>query len=77
MYFVKDNAASECLECLHHGSQPGWRVADFTDLSGTALTTLVFNPDGTILSGGTTAAKRSRDTDLGYAGGVDPLTFPM
>jgi flagellar hook protein FlgE len=76
MYFVKDNAAVNTWSVYTTVANPAGASPTFTDLSGTALTTLVFNPDGTILSGGTPSQTIS-DADLGYTGGVDPMTFPV
>ncbi len=77
MYFVKDNAAVNTWDVYATVANPAGASPTFTDLStaGT-LTTLVFNPDGSILSGGTPSQTIS-DADLGYTGGVDPMTFPV
>jgi len=58
-------------------SNPAGASPTFTDLSaGGPLTTIVFNPDGTIASGGT-PSQTITDAELGYTGGVDPMTFPV
>ncbi len=77
MYFVKDNTAVNTWDVYATVANPAGASPTFTDLStaGT-LTTLVFNPDGSILSGGTPSQTIS-DADLGYTGGVDPMTFPV
>jgi flagellar hook protein FlgE len=77
MYFVKDNTAVNTWDVYATVANPAGASPTFTDLSTAgALTTLVFNPDGSILSGGTPSQAIS-DADLGYTGGVDPMAFPV
>lgn len=76
LYFVKGGTNSWNVYATV--SNPAGASPTFTDLSGggatpTALTTLTFNPDGSIASGGT-PTQTITAAQLGYAGGVNPMT---
>ncbi len=77
LYFVKN--ATNSWEVYATVSNPAGATPTFTDLSaaGTvALTTLTFNTDGSINTGGA-PTQAITAAQLGYAGGVDPMTVPV
>jgi flagellar hook protein FlgE len=78
MYFVKQaSPAVNSWDVYATVSNPSGASPTFTDLSTTGpLTTVVFNSDGSIASGGT-PSQTITDAQLGYTGGVDPMTFPV
>lgn len=76
MYFAKDSAATNSWKVYTTVGNPEGATPRFTDLSATALTTITFNPDGTIASGGTPTQTISA-ADLGYTGGVNNMSFKV
>lgn len=79
MYFVKSNTVTNSWNVYATVSNPAGASPTFTDLSGggtTPLTTLTFNTDGSIATGGS-PNEAITDAELGYTGGVDPLAFPV
>ncbi len=75
MYFVKGVAASS-WDVYAAVSNPPGAVPTVTDLSaGGPLGTLTFDSTGTLTSAPFTAVVT--DADLGYAGAVNPLSFPV
>ena len=78
LYFAK-TAVTNTWDVYATVSNPSGASPTFTDLSGggaTALTTLVFNTDGSIASGGS-PTQAITAAQLGYAGGVDAMSFPV
>jgi flagellar hook protein FlgE len=79
MYFVKSDTVTNSWDVYATVSNPAGATPTFTDLSagGTAtLTTLTFNTDGSINTGGT-PTQAVTDAQLGYTGGVDPMSFSV
>jgi flagellar hook protein FlgE len=79
LYFVKDNAVTNSWDVYATVSNPAGATPTFTDLSagGTvSLTTLTFNTDGSVAAGAT-PTQAITDAQLGYTGGVNPMSFPV
>ena len=74
LYFVKTATTNE-WEVYATVSNPAGAAVDVTALG--LVDTLTFDTDGTLPSTYTPPTVTISDTDLGYAGGVDPLSFPM
>jgi flagellar hook protein FlgE len=79
LYFVKSGTVTNSWNVYATVSNPAGAAPTFTDLSAggtTALTTLTFNTDGSVATG---AAPTQAITaaQLGYPGGVDPMSFPV
>jgi len=81
LYFVKSAApATNTWGVYATVSNPAGATPTFTDLSAggtSALTTLVFNTDGSVQAAGATPAEAITAAELGYPGGVDPMAFPV
>jgi flagellar hook protein FlgE len=80
LYFVKSATVTNRWAVYATVSNPAGAAPTFTDLSGggaTPLTTLNFNTDGSIVAAGSTPTQGITAAQLGYAGGVDPLSFPV
>jgi flagellar hook protein FlgE len=79
LYFVKAAApATNNWRVYATVSNPAGATPTFTDLSAggtTPLTTLTFNTDGSV-AGGATPTQAITAAQLGYPGGVDPMSFP-
>jgi flagellar hook protein FlgE len=76
-YFVKSAALTNTWNVYATVSNPAGATPTFTNLSaGGALTTLTFNADGSIASGGTPTQPISA-AQLGYTGGVNAMSFPV
>lgn len=79
LYFVKATApATNNWRVYATVSNPAGATPTFTDLSAggtTPLTTLTFNTDGSV-AGGATPTQAITAAQLGYPGGVDPMSFP-
>jgi flagellar hook protein FlgE len=77
LYFVKAAApATNTWRVYSTVANPAGATPTFTDLSAggtTTLTTLTFNTDGTVAGGGT-PTQTITAAELGYPGGVDPMT---
>jgi flagellar hook protein FlgE len=79
LYFVKSGVATNTWAVYATVTNPAGATPTFTDLSGggaTALTTLTFNTDGSV-AGGATPTQAITAAQLGYPGGVDPMSFPV
>jgi flagellar hook protein FlgE len=74
LYFVKTATTNE-WEVYATVSNPAGAAVDVTALG--LVDTLTFGPDGSLPAGYTPTAITISDTDLGYTGGVDPLSFPV
>ena len=72
--FVKTATTNE-WEVYATVSNPAGAAVDVTALG--LVDTLTFGPDGSLPAGYTPTAITISDTDLGYTGGVDPLSFPV
>lgn len=72
-YFVKD-AAVNTWDVYATVSNPAGASTPLTDLGN--VTTLTFNADGSIASGGTPTQAISA-AQLGYTGGVNAMSFPV
>jgi flagellar hook protein FlgE len=73
MYFVKA-AAVNTWDVYATVSNPAGASTPLTDLGN--VTTLTFNPDGSIAGGGT-PTQAITAAQLGYAGGVNAMSFPV
>jgi flagellar hook protein FlgE len=79
MYFVKSGTVTNSWDVYATVSNPSGASPTFTDLSAggtTPLTTLTFNTDGSINTGGSPTQTIS-DAQLGYTGGVANMSFPV
>jgi flagellar hook protein FlgE len=80
LYFVKSNTVTNQWAVYATVSNPAGATPTFTDLSAggtTPLTTLTFNTDGSVQAAGATPSQTITAANLGYPGGVDPMTFPV
>ncbi len=79
MYFVKDSTAVNTWKVYATMANPAGATPTFTDLSAggtTPLTTIKFNPDGSIASGGSVTSNITA-AQLGYATGVNAMALPV
>ncbi len=75
MYFVKQpSPAVNTWDVYATVTNPAGASTPLTDLGN--ITTLVFNPDGSIASGGM-PTQAITAAQLGYAGGVNAMSFPV
>ncbi len=74
LYFVKTATTNE-WEVYATVSNPAGAAVDVTALG--LVDTLTFETDGSLPAGYTPPSITISDTDLGYAGGVDAMTFPL